>query len=308
MTKIKAKWLQKGWGIRVGPYPGDLLQNLRFADDVLLLAKSIKVLKQMLEDLRAAAGEVGLELHMGKTNIFANSRGRKQSHAQHIGIGEDKVKILGQEASTIYLGRALAFTENHDREINHRIAAGWAKFTTYRKELCNRRLPLERRLKLFDAVVTPTVLYGSGSWTMTKEREGRLKVARRRMLRQITQVPRLKTCEEDGSLEDWVAYIIRSTHVAENESDKAGVSDWVLAQRSRKWRWAGHVARYEDRRWTKVLLDWMPTGARRSGRPTKRYEDELDEFATLHCEGARWYNAAKNRDVWRRLEGAFVNR
>ena len=70
MTKIKAKWLQKGWGIRVGPYPGDLLQNLRFADDVLLVAKSIKVLKQMLADLSVAAGEVGLELHMGKTNYL----------------------------------------------------------------------------------------------------------------------------------------------------------------------------------------------------------------------------------------------
>ena len=75
ITKIKAKWL--GWGIRVGPYPGDLLQNLRFADDIILLAKSIKVLRRMLEDLRAAAGEVGLELYMGKTKIFANSRGRK---------------------------------------------------------------------------------------------------------------------------------------------------------------------------------------------------------------------------------------
>ena len=41
------------------------------------------------------------------------------------------------------------------------------------------------RLKLFNAVVTPTFLYGSGAWTLRKEAEVKIRSAQRRMLRWI---------------------------------------------------------------------------------------------------------------------------
>ena len=261
----------------------------------------------MLEELRQAVGEVGLEFHMGKTKVLKNAQGRKQSHATSVNIGGEQVGILAPTESTKYLGRALSLNDYQDREIKHRIAAGWAKFTTYKTELCDRKIPLDRRLKLFEAVVTPTVLYASGCWTMTAERENRLKVARRRMLRKIGQVPRWRICGEDGGPEDWVSYIVRSTYFVEEKGAKAGVADWVKEQRRRKWRWAGHVARLGDRRWTKLALDWMPSGVRRQGRPTTRWEDTLKRFEEEHLNGQRWDAVAKDRSAWKNLEDCFVN-
>ena len=79
----------------------------------------------------------------------------------------------------------------------------WAKFMSHKKELCGRCYPLRDRLKLFNATVTPTVLYGCGSWTMTKEREQQLRTAQRKMLRWIVGVGRQRNKgarrEEEGT-------------------------------------------------------------------------------------------------------------
>ena len=126
-------------------------------------------------ELRRAVGEVGLEFHMGKTTLLSNAQGRKQSHATSVNLEGDQIAILTPEKSTKYLGIALALDDYHDREIDHRIAAGWATFTTYKAKICDKRIPLEMA----------TVLYNSGCWTMTRERADRLKVTRRRMLRKM---------------------------------------------------------------------------------------------------------------------------
>ena len=72
-----------------------------------------------------------------------------------------------------------------------------------------------RRLKLFDTVITSTI-YGSGCWTMTVERESRLKVARRRMLRNMAQVIRGRLGDEENSPENWIDYLVRSTRFVES--------------------------------------------------------------------------------------------
>ena len=71
-------------------------------------------------------------------------------------------------------------------------------------ELCGRHVRLRVRLKLFNAVVTPTFLYGSGTWTMTAERERRIRTTQRRMLRWMPGVGRRRN-EPDTDVEDDMA-------------------------------------------------------------------------------------------------------
>eukprot|EP00973_Karenia_brevis_P087038 12071198-Karenia_brevis.AAC.1 len=70
MRDVKAKWRSKGWGINLGSGNSNLLQNLRFADDILLLAPSLYQARCMLLDLKHRAADAGLAIHMGKTNIL----------------------------------------------------------------------------------------------------------------------------------------------------------------------------------------------------------------------------------------------
>ena len=72
-----------------------------------------------------------------------------------------------------------------DTELYNRIRKAWAAFNKYRAGLCNGGVSLDARLELFDSVVSSTVLYASGTWTMTKERQRQLRTAHREMLRKV---------------------------------------------------------------------------------------------------------------------------
>ena len=86
---------------------------------------------------------------------------------------------------------------------------------------------------------------------------------------------------------------------------KARVEDWVTEHRRRKWRWAGHVVRREDRRWATRLLDWEPTGGVRAvGRPVARWEDVIAKF--MKDAAVPWRELARDRDKWSSLEADFV--
>ena len=130
-------------------------------------------------DLIEAVRRVGLEIHADKTKVMTNFG----SEAASLDIPGHRVQILRQNESTMYLGRLLNLAAFHDVEIENRIERGWKKFFSNRQELCSKNVRLRDRLKLFQATVTTTVLYGSGSWVMTTEREQKLRVAQRRMLR-----------------------------------------------------------------------------------------------------------------------------
>ena len=143
----------------------------------------------MLEDLASAAGRVGLEMHSGKTKILANACGGRKGRPKAADLAFGKVDILPLMESTLYLGCKFAFGNSEDTEIEYRIARGWAKFMESREQLCSTNCALHHRMRLWDAIVTPTVLYGCSSWTMTAERERKLKVAQRQMIRNMVGIP-----------------------------------------------------------------------------------------------------------------------
>jgi hypothetical protein len=73
----------------------------------------------------------------------------------------------------------------HDTEVSNRIQKGWNKFFAFKSELCGKHVSVKDKFKLFNAVVTPTVLYGSAAWTRNADRTRLLRTAKRRMLRWI---------------------------------------------------------------------------------------------------------------------------
>jgi len=176
------------------------IMNLRFADDVLLIATSREHLQSMLEDLVRFTEEVGLEMHMGKTKILTSECTTTDAdRPRFMTVRQQNIEIMPVDGSTMYLGRLLSIQNPHDVEIAHRLKRAWAKFMSYKKELCGKHYPLRDRLKLFNATVTPTVLYGCGCWTMTKEREKKLRTAQRKMLRWIVGVGRKQKTGSNSS-------------------------------------------------------------------------------------------------------------
>ena len=48
------------------------MTNLRFADDILLMGRTLPQIRNMLSDVAGESARVGLELHPGKTKILHN--------------------------------------------------------------------------------------------------------------------------------------------------------------------------------------------------------------------------------------------
>ena len=53
------------------------------------------------------------------------------------------------------------------------------------------------------------------------------------------------------------------------------IIEYTLKQ---KWKWAGHIARMKDNRWTKRCTEWQPCRRKRPrGRPSRRWQDNITE-------------------------------
>eukprot|EP00973_Karenia_brevis_P080770 11205752-Karenia_brevis.AAC.1 len=162
------------------------------------------------------------------------------------------VQVLPFTEGTDYLGRRVCFNDFHETELHHRLNKGWAAFGKFRHVFCDRHYPVHQKLKLLDSVVSATVLYGSGTWTMTAKREQMLTTTMRKMIRKIVATPRKwMTSEAMGDLErePYVDWIVRATHKAEGLMLRAGITDWVSAQRKRKQALFHRVSNCTDDRW-----------------------------------------------------------
>jgi hypothetical protein len=273
--RLKARWNQLNLR-RVGAYYGivvddasDPLTNLRFADDVVLLATSRADVRKMLSDLNAEAGKFGLKLHSGKTKVFVTSPADRQTPISCAGFD---VAVLQEGDSEKYLGRKLSVDDYHHAEFKNRLAMGWAAFFKLKEALCNRHVPIKDRIALLQSSVAPCVLYACGTWTMTAGMFRKLRSTQRRMLRwMVKSVPQVD--------EPWPEYIQRATHFAEDVAYSCGATDWAQTQHERKCKLAAKLEFSTDGRWATRLLHWKPwfrcNPYRNVGHPHKRWTDHF---------------------------------
>ena len=273
-----------------------------------------------------AAEKRGLELHPDKTMILSNERHRQDNQTKtRTKIKDFEIEIVPYDGSAKYLGRKVCFNSFRDTEVDNRSHVAWKKFYAMKDVLCNTTYSLSKRVRLFDSTITTAVLYGASAWTMTCELVSRLRKTQRRMLRSIFQKGRRRVPAADGSishdsadieiaseesgeeLEPWHEWIQRTTHEIELEMGRLSVEDWVGAQRRRQFRWAGHLFRRYDQRWSSLILDFVPEDGkgRVQARPRKRWDERLVKYFTeLGVED--WRLLAGCRNEWKLHEEDFV--
>ena len=105
-------------------------------------------------------------------------------------IGDVTIEILTRSECVRYLGQLITFQQQETTEIKNRIRAAWATFHKYSKELTSKNYMLKHRLRLFDAAITMTICYASGTCAPTKEHERMIQSTQRKMLRLIIQTKR----------------------------------------------------------------------------------------------------------------------
>ena len=72
--------------------------------------------------------------------------------------------------------------------------------------------------------------------------------------------------------------------------------------KSRRLRWAGHVARIEEGKSAFKILTGKPTGKRPLGRPRRRWEDNIRmDLEEICINTGNWVDSAQDTDYWRAL-------
>ena len=348
MCKVKPIFMEKKYGIQMGygstnSRDDTRLTNLRFADDVLVVGSSLKQVTEMLLLLKTETEKCGLELHPEKTKFLSSTNRQNRPRNKYTHVGDMRIEILARTGALKYLGRQITFEDAQRVELSNRIRGAWSKFMEYKNELTKKTYALSDRLRLFDSVVSPTVLYGSETWTLTKDMERALKTTQRRMLRAILgqgrrriQVQTEQTTtqgtadseeeevedppEEDSrdELEPWVEWIKRVTHNVESSLKRLKIKTWVEKTKKRKWRFAANLySGGGEQKWSHVALEWSPpihhdtirpTARRNPTRPNLRWTDELHNFVKNNLRPERcWNEVCSDPNFWKKCEDQFVN-
>jgi hypothetical protein len=108
--------------------------------------------------------------------------------------------------------------------------------------------------------------------------------------------------ERDGVTGEW-----RRLH-NEERNDLYSSPNIIRVIKSRRMRWARHVARMGEGRGAYRVLVGRPEGGRTHGRPRRRWEDNIKmdlQEVEWGCMG--WIDMAQDRDRWRAVVNAVMN-
>lgn len=263
----KLNWHNRGINIS-----GNFLNNLRFADDIVLFSHNHQELQNMLNELSLECCKVGLLPNVSKTKVMTNSIDHP------ITLNGNSLEYV---EDYIYLGQLISFKSKEDKEIQRRITNGWKAFWAI-NDIMKMEIPQQLKKESFESSVISVLTYGSQTWSNPKRNMDKLSVCQRNMERSLLN--------------------IRLIHKIPNTTIKSltGFKDSGKHALCLKWDWAGHIARMYDNRWTKLSTEWTPLDKnRRVGRQPKRWRDNIKNFCP------QYNRIAHNRTEWKSLREAF---
>ncbi|KAE9420071.1 hypothetical protein Angca_005955, partial [Angiostrongylus cantonensis] len=121
--------------------------------------------------------------------------------------------------------------------------AAWGAFKSI-EDVVKRTKNTRLRAHLFDSAVPPALTYASETWSLRKQDERSHSVIERAVERTMLGVSRF-TQVRDG---------IRNSDLRQ----RSKIKDAVVYAKQSEIRWAGHVMRMNDNRWTRAVSDWIP--------------------------------------------------
>jgi hypothetical protein len=159
--------------------------------------------------------------------------------------------------------------------------------------LSSRLLSRNAKVKIYKTIILPVVLYGCETWSLTLREEHRLRVFENRVQRLIFGPKRNEVTGEWRKLHNEELYNLYS------------FPDVIMQVKSRRMRWAGHVARMgEERKVYKVLVG-KPEG--RNHLEDQDVDGVRMDLGEIGFWGVDWIRLAQDRDRWRVVVSAVMN-
>ena len=150
---------------------------MMFADDLVLCAMTREEVEEDLDTWRVVFERHGLRFSRTKTEYLPSPT---------IDTGTT-VKIVDAELPTVtsfkYIGSLFTSEGGSQADVNNRIRIGWMKWKKVSGVICDRKMPVELKDKVFKTIIRPAMTYGSECCAVKKKDENKLNSAEMRMLR-----------------------------------------------------------------------------------------------------------------------------
>ena len=133
--------------------------NLRHADDTILMGESEEELKSLLMKVKEKSGKVGLKLNIQKTKIMASGP---------ITSWQVDGETLETVTDFIFGGSQITADGGCNHEIKRCLLLGRKVMTNLDSILKSSNIALSTKVRLVKAMVFPIIMYGCESWTIKK--------------------------------------------------------------------------------------------------------------------------------------------
>ena len=282
------QFAMRKWRLKVGDLGFDLLDgmphliDLRFADDILLFARSALEVGKLLDSLVAELLEVGLVL--------------KTDH-------DLTLRVLSGNVAQKWLGCMLSAygSEQKFLDLQYHLQQAAKSHHANKWILEDRRVPISQRLRYFDAVVSSVACFAGGHRTIYQEHIQILDLHFRKFCRSIVGPPPytghsngMKSCML-GTNEQHILLASRRFRVG---------PEFVV--HASYWKLAAHIAKRPIHHWIQRILHWQPVGQRRLGRPKHRWESKLEMYCRYQGL-VHWEEAAQNYELWEQHLHRFLD-
>ena len=206
----------------------------------------------------------------------------------------------------------MTFESRQTRELKERLHKAWRCFGSQHDTLCCHRPPLRKRLELLDTTVRQTLLWGCGSWNLSRRDADKLNNIQGKMERKMLGLA-VQYGESKG---DWVERSNRRLKILCTLWNRPR---WETVYYKQVYAWAGHIARYAIHDPSRLTLHvqrykdlaWL-------AHRKKRFGSQLHAFGRLKVwrwesiiakQVPDWMNAALDGPAWQqRLDHLAASR
>ena len=265
---------------------GRSISNLKFADDIALIAESSTDLQSLLDGVDAESNRFGLTVSKAKTEAQCIP---PEDQPLMTNIGGVTLK---QTKDFVYLGGKISDTVGSGADVERRIGLATGVARSMAEIWKAKDIMTSTKVRLYNTLVLSVLLYNAETWTMKEELRRKLLVFEMTVLRRIAGVTRWDRC--------------RNADIRE----KLGIGrDIVNRVRAKRLSYFGHVVRMQPARTPNILLYGRVHGRRPVGRPKKRWLDNIrEDCLIMGITEEEADHIARDRGLWSRAVYRLLER